>query len=275
MATYVIGDIHGCYNELLNLLDVIKFDEKKDSLIFLGDILNRGPDSLKTIRFIKSLGDRSTVILGNHDLAFLAISYGYIPNPKKNNISDLLKSEDLPDIRQWLCNQKLVIKKKKHTMVHAGIPPMWSTNKASEMAEELENVLRVPATRKLFLSNLFGNEPNMWSEELEGVNRWRCIANYFTRMRLCNEEGRLNFKYQHGLNEKLPEGWDAWFNFKNKHIKKKERIIFGHWAALCGKTGKNKYIAMDTGCVWGYELTAYCLSTNKIFSVPSLQTGTF
>lgn len=268
MATYAIGDVQGCYDQLTQLLDLINFDGDEDKLIFVGDLINRGPKSLETLRFIKSLGKSAKVILGNHDLYLLAVSYGYLPPSKKDTIQDILDAEDKSELIEWLCHQKLLIQQDDYTITHAGLPPIWSTKKARKRAKELEFVLKTPVTRKLFLSNLFGDQPNLWDKSLEGINRWRCIANYLTRMRVCDDEGRLNFSYKASL-DKVKDEWSAWFNIKNKSLKKNEKIIFGHWAALCGKTGKSQFIAIDTGCVWGNTLSAYCLESKQRFQVPA------
>lgn len=268
MATYVIGDVHGCLDELKKLLNKIKFDRKQDKLIFIGDIINKGPKSLETIAYIMDLEESAELIIGNHELIFLATSYNYLPRSSKSSLNEILDSNRLDEIREWIWKQKFLIKINDFTITHAGLPHIWSTKKAKKRALELEFILQSESTRRLFLSNLFCLEADKWQKELEGVQRWLCIANYLTRMRLTAEDGKLNLKYSSNLSN-IPTGWSAWFKLENKKLKTNEKIIFGHWAALQGNTGDNKFIAIDTGCVWGGKLSCFCIETGKMFSVAS------
>ncbi|MBK2124146.1 symmetrical bis(5'-nucleosyl)-tetraphosphatase [Fangia hongkongensis] len=268
MSTYVIGDIQGCYDELMELLDKISFSVTEDKLIFVGDLVNRGPKSLEVLRFIKSLGKSAKVVLGNHDLYLLALSYGYLPANKNDTLDDILQAKDKHELVAWLKKQHLLYQHDNHIITHAGIPPNWSIKKAKKRARELEFVLQTDICCRLFLANLFGNEPNRWRKHLQGVNRWRCIANYFTRMRLCNDKGVLDLSFKGTLGNS-PENFDAWFNIPNPKIKSKYTLIFGHWAALKGVTNNPRCIAIDTGCVWGGALSAYCIDSKHIYQVSS------
>ncbi len=266
MATYVFGDIQGCFDELQNLLQEINFNKSKDKLIFAGDIINKGPKSLETIEYIISLGSSAEIVLGNHELLFLAISYGY----KKANTSKLeniLQSKNLSNIQEWLSNQKMLINIDKYFITHAGIPHTWSKKKTKFRAKELENILSNKETRAIFLQNLFYKKPSLWKKRITKTQRWISTANYLTRMRIVDKYGQLNLKYSSTL-ENVPKNYKAWFDFENKHFKK-STILFGHWAALDGKTHKTNYIALDTGCVFGGKLTCFCLEKSKYYSVES------
>ncbi|GAB4223940.1 MAG: symmetrical bis(5'-nucleosyl)-tetraphosphatase [Francisella sp.] len=270
MATYVIGDVQGCYDELQLLLKKIKFDREKDKLIFAGDIINKGPKSLETINFIMSLGKSAQIVLGNHEILFLASSYNYLPSSSKNTFNDILEAENIETIQSWLCSQKLLLRIGDVFIVHAGIPHIWSPKKAIKRANEIEFVLKNPITRKILLANLFSIECDKWDKELEGAERWLCILNYFTRMRSIDKSGRLNLTFSSNI-DKIPDNFKPWFKLRHKKFKKKYKIIFGHWAAIKGHTQEDNMIALDTGCVFGGKLSCYCIETEKIYSVKALQ----
>lgn len=266
MATFVIGDVQGCYDELQLLLKKINFSSIKDKLIFAGDIINKGPKSLKTINFIMSLGDRAQLVLGNHELLFLAISYNYIPSSNKNTFDEILKAPNLKEIQEWLCNQKLLIKEENCFITHAGIPHIWSPRKAIKRANEVEFVLQNNTTRRLLLANLFDEDVLLWNKELEGIKRWLCILNYFTKMRSIDKDGYLNLKYSSSI-DNIPKGFKPWFVNLHKKFKSKHKLLFGHWAAIKGITGSDNIIALDTGCVFGNKLSCYCIEKNEKYSV--------
>jgi len=270
MATYVIGDVQGCYDELIKLLQKIGFDKQKDKLIFAGDLINKGPESLKTINYIMSLGSAAEAVLGNHEILFLAVSYNFFPNSNKNTFDDILKASNLEEIQEWLCNQKLLIKHDNNYICHAGIPHIWSPKKALKRANEIEFVLKNPTTRKLLLANLFNNEGDRWSKDLEGFERWLCILNYFTRMRTLDEGGKLDLKFSSTV-EQVPDNFKPWFKLKHKKFSNDKKIIFGHWAAIKGDTQDSNRIALDTGCVFGGKLTCYCIETQKKYSVKAIK----
>lgn len=266
MATYVIGDVQGCFDELQHLLKKINFRKTKDRLIFAGDIINKGPESLKTINFIMSLGDRANVVLGNHEILFLGVSYNYLPDSNKNTFVDILEAPNLKEIQEWLCKQNLLISEQNCFITHAGIPHIWSPKKAMKRANEVEFVLRNDTTKRLLLANLFNEEALTWNKELEGIERWLCILNYFTRMRTLDKNGKLDLKYSSNL-DNLPENHFPWFAMKHKKFKNTQKIIFGHWAAIKGETNKDYAIALDTGCVYGGKLSCYCIDEDKVYKV--------
>lgn len=270
MATYVIGDVQGCYDELQLLLQDIKFNKHKDKLIFAGDILNKGPKSLETVNFIMSLGESAQVVLGNHEILFLAVSYNYLPSSSKNTFDNIVKAKNLKEIQEWLCNQSLLVKVNNTFVVHAGIPHIWSPKKALKRANKVEFVLKNPTTRRLLLANLFNNEIEKWNKELEGIDRWLCILNYFTRMRTIDKNGGLNLKFSSTIDQ-VPENFKPWFKLKHKKFENKYKIVFGHWAAIKGETKDSDTIALDTGCVFGGRLSCYCVETNKRYSVKALK----
>ena len=265
----MIGDVQGCYVELIQLIDKIKFNADNDKLIFAGDLVNRGMQSLEVLRFVKSLGKSAKVVLGNHDLYLLAVAYGYLPTCKTDTLDTILEAEDKNELINWLRQQHFLYSHKNHIITHAGIPPIWSLKKAKRLGLELEFILQTDVFFQLFISNLFGNKPDFWQENLEAVNYWCCIANYFTRMRLCDRDACLSFTYKGELKNK-PDHLEAWFNIPNPKIDPKYTLIFGHWAALNGITNNPRCIAIDTGCVWGGKLSAYCIDTQEIHQVDAV-----
>ena len=261
MSTYVFGDIQGCYDELQALLSLIKFNENNDQLCFLGDIINRGNKNLETVKFIMSLPD-AQVVLGNHDLHFLAVATGTKKISKKDTFNDILSSTELNEIMSWMRQQALIIYLQEFdsTLVHAGIPPNWSFKLAMTYAHEVEEILR-SQQHVDFFKYMYGNEPAIWSDDLLGWDRLRVITNYLTRLRYCNQSGEMEFKHKTKIQ---PEGYQPWFEFNRQETGK---ILFGHWAAIEGYTGKKNFLALDTGCVWGRKLSCYRLEDQQYFSV--------
>ncbi|GMR16287.1 MAG: symmetrical bis(5'-nucleosyl)-tetraphosphatase [Gammaproteobacteria bacterium] len=253
MATYAIGDLQGCYDSLLGLLDKLKFDKAKDTLWFAGDLVNRGPDSLATLRFVKSLGDRAITVLGNHDLHLLAIAAKH-KKTSDASLQEILNADDADELLNWLRHQPLLHNDSQlnFTMVHAGIYPGWSLRNAQQHASELESVLCSDDYLD-FIFNMYGNLPEKWNNNIEGWDRLRFICNSFTRMRYCEADGSLNFK-SHGAPGIHPENTLPWFETPQRKAKQ-DRILFGHWSTL-GTINKKNVYALDTGCVWGGQLTA-------------------
>ncbi|MCL6271803.1 symmetrical bis(5'-nucleosyl)-tetraphosphatase [Sansalvadorimonas sp. 2012CJ34-2] len=264
MTTYAVGDIQGCYSTLRKLLDSVEFDEHKDKLWVAGDLVNRGPESLQTLRYLKQLGKRCKAVLGNHDLHLLAIAAGAREPKRGDTITDILKAKDREELLDWLRHRPLVhlSEKKGYLMVHAGVPPIWDEKKILKRAAELEEVIQGPDSDHFF-HNMYGNEPNYWSKDLEGIERQRMIANYFTRMRFCNAKGVLELSQKGNT---PPRGYAPWYLHKHKR-EGNLTIIFGHWAALNGQVFREGYEALDTGCVWGGKLTLMRLKDMKRFSV--------
>ncbi|WP_062061161.1 symmetrical bis(5'-nucleosyl)-tetraphosphatase [Cellvibrio sp. OA-2007] len=269
MATYAIGDIQGCLEPLQCLLEEIKFNPRHDKLWLAGDLINRGPDTLATLRFLYRLRDSITIVLGNHDLHFIAVYYGLRKRGKNDTLDELLRAPDCADLVYWLRQQKLVHSDPalNFTMVHAGIPPQWDLTEALARAREVENVLQSDNIEH-FLTGMYGNLPCRWSDDLVGIDRLRLITNYFTRMRFCSAEGELELQTKENAHA-APIGFAPWFSFLERKTRT-QKIIFGHWAALEGRTNIKNVYALDTGCVWGGSLTALRLEDERKFSCDCL-----
>lgn len=266
MATYAIGDIHGCYSELEALLAAINFDAKRDQLWFVGDLVNRGAFSLRVLRFVYSLGQAAIVVLGNHDLHLLALRYQEKLLDHFPHLQEIFLAPDGVELLKWLEMRPLLHYDRSlgYLLVHAGLPPQWDLEKAEALAKEVEEVLRGPK-QKDFFQHMYGNKPDLWQENLHGWGRWRFIINCFTRIRFCDMEGRLNLTCKAKLGEQ-PPGYLPWFQIPNRQSKNL-KIVFGHWAALEGKAYEPSVYALDTGCVWGGALSALRLEDTKMFSV--------
>lgn len=264
MATYAIGDLQGCYKPFRCLLKSFKFNPDKDRLWLCGDLVNRGPESLKTLQMCYDLRDNIDAVLGNHDLHLLAVLSGRADAKRKDTFDDILKSPQRDTLSEWLFQLPLMHENDDWVMSHAGIYPDWSLQQARQYAREVEAVLQNPGLRPDYFEHMYGNEPSRWDDSLTGAVRWRTITNFFTRMRLVDDQGHIDLIHKDSLN-KAPAGMSPWFNWP-KRLTLKKRIVFGHWAALEGKTGNKECIALDTGCVWGNSLTALCLESGKLTS---------
>lgn len=264
MSTYVIGDVQGCFDALQRLLDHIQFCTQTDVLWFTGDLVNRGSQSLQTLRFIQSLGDKARLVLGNHDLHLLAVHKGFAPMQAQDTFSDVLASQEAEALCQWLQAQPLLYYEPTHQMVlvHAGILPQWDLSQAIVCANEVEEVLqgRGHISCDTFLKQLYGNMPDSWDPALTGIDRLRFITNVFTRMRFIDKAGCLDLTHKGGVAQ-APKGLIPWFSHPNRLTQ--QRVIFGHWAALEGKSTVPNAIAIDTGCCWGERLSAYCIETGE------------
>ncbi|MYM64334.1 symmetrical bis(5'-nucleosyl)-tetraphosphatase [Pseudomaricurvus sp. HS19] len=265
MATYAVGDLQGCLDPLQQLLRQVQFNEDRDQLWLLGDLINRGPQSLETLQYLYPRRDNVVAVLGNHDLHLLACAYGHRLPGKGDTLDAILATSDSQPWYQWLRHCPLVHHDPQlgFAMVHAGIPPGWSLEEALRHSAELESVLQGPKLDS-YLGNMYGNQPDLWDESLEGPERWRLITNYFTRMRVCDAEGRLELKYKEGL-ESLPAGYAPWFRHPHRQTRH-DRILFGHWAALQGVSNTPNVYALDSGCVWGGCLTMMRLEDEARFT---------
>ena len=271
MTIYAIGDIQGCYKPLMKLLEKVSFRPGHDKLWCVGDLINRGPKSLDTLRFLQDIDDSVQIVLGNHDLHFLAIYHGCAPPRSKDTLEKLLAASDSAALSDWLRSKPLAHYDSVETrsgiqhylMVHAGVAPKWSLQKTLNLAAEVELALQGPKFLE-FLRGMYGDKPDRWSKHLIGMERLRVITNYLTRVRFCNEIGTMDLTVKEGPSF-APLGFRPWFEFER--ITPKTNIIFGHWAALEGITGKDHVYALDTGCVWGRELTMMRLEDHKLFSV--------
>jgi len=263
MPTYAIGDLQGCHDSLLQLLDVIRFDPDADRLWFVGDLVNRGPQSLEVLRFVKSLGDAATTVLGNHDLHLLALAEGYGKLRKGDTLEAVLSAPDRDELLHWLRRQRLAWREGNFLLVHAGVLPGWTVEETMQRAAEAEAVLRGPDYRE-FLERMYGNEPRAWDESLADIERLRVIVNAFTRLRYCSVAGEMEFHHK-GAPGTQPRGWLPWFEVPGRQSSE-ATIIVGHWSTL-GLIIRPDLIALDTGCLWGAKLTALRLEDRRVFQV--------
>ena len=275
MADYAIGDLQGCYDALQKLLDQIQFDDRRDRLWLVGDLVSRGPHSLAVLRFLQQLPNPPRITLGNHDLSLLF--YLYCPDQalqlfqSKNqsyppsSLKEVLQAEDALVLGDWLRHQSIAIYDEAlHVLMsHAGIPPMWDLGQTLGYARELEQVLW-GSDYLDFFAGMYGNQPDQWSESLTGIDRLRLITNYFTRMRYFDRQGCLDFSFS-GPTHAAPKYLIPWFSMPRSAPIPVD-IIFGHWASLEGHCPLPRYYALDTGCVWGGKLTALRLQDRQCFS---------
>ena len=265
MATYVIGDIQGCFNALKKLLDTIRFERTRDYLWFAGDLVNRGSQSLEVLRFVKDLGRRARIVLGNHDLHLLAVGYGCGKYKLKDTFDDVLRAPDCHVLLAWLRRQPLLYHHPtwRVTLVHAGLPPQWSASQAQAYAAEVEATLQGPHY-KAFLAQIAYNPVSCWEETLQDWERLKYITNAFTQLRYCDAAGRLALRVK-GAPGTQPEPYRPWFEFPAR-AHAEHTVLFGHWATL-GPCNAPGVYALDTGCVWGGALTALCLETRERISI--------
>lgn len=260
MSTYAIGDVQGCYDELRRLLDSVSFDPAIDTLWFVGDLVNRGPKSLETLRYASSLGDRAVTVLGNHDLNLLAVAEGLRKAHRGDTVDRLLEAPDRDELLYWLRTRKMMHAASGYAMVHAGLLPQWSIARALALAAEVEAVLRGPEYVEL-LQHMYGNAPTRWDDRLMGDDRLRVIVNAMTRLRLCDAEGHMEFSHKDAPVD-VPAGYMPWFDVPGR-ASAGTPIICGHWAAL-GLALRDDLLSIDTGCVWGRELSALRLEDRRL-----------
>lgn len=268
MATYAVGDIQGCFREFDALLEALRFDPARDRLWLVGDLINRGPDSLAVVRRVRELGDAAVSVLGNHELHLLAIRYNASEVKPNDTFAELMAAPDFDDICAWLRSLPLLVDDPSlgFVMTHAGVPHIWDLDKARALAREVEAVIRGQQYGEYFQA-MYGNLPDCWNDDLRGPERWRVITNYFTRMRLITMSGRLDFTHKGAL-DSAPAGWTPWYELRAQHPLE-QTILFGHWAALQGVTAWANVVGLDTGCVWGGSLTALCLESGEFTSIPA------
>jgi bis(5'-nucleosyl)-tetraphosphatase (symmetrical) len=254
MAVYAVGDIQGCYDELRRLLDALAFDPAADRLWLVGDLVNRGPHSAPVLRYVKSLGDRAVVVLGNHDMHLLALSQGNLRKAGGGELDDVLHAKDREELIDWLRRRSFLHREPElgYTMIHAGLPPEWDIATAQACAREVEAAIRGDGLRD-YAHAMYGNKPDRWSPDLRGMDRLRFITNCFTRLRYCAPDGKVNLKPK-GPPGTQPEPLLPWFEVPGRHSAA-ERILCGHWSTL-GYVARNNIWALDTGCLWGGKLTA-------------------
>ena len=259
MATYAIGDVQGCFDELQGLLRELAFSAARDRLWFVGDLVNRGPRSLEVLRFVRSLGDRAIVVLGNHDLHLVTQHEGFERLRKDDTFHDVLGAPDRGALVDWLRRRPMMHAEGGYAMVHAGLLPQWDIERALSLAKEVERALAAPYYRE-FLKNMYGGKPDEWNDSLAGWERLRVIVNAMTRLRFCTAAGKMEFRAKAA---KPPAGYDAWYAFR----KEKETIVCGHWSALGLKLAP-RLAALDSGCVWGGSLSALRLEDRALYQVP-------
>ncbi|PPD34279.1 MAG: diadenosine tetraphosphatase [Methylomonas sp.] len=252
MAIYAIGDIQGCYNEFRRLLDVIQFDPAEDQLWLTGDLVNRGPHSLETLRFIKGLGDAAISVLGNHDLHLIATVASFSKTGKKDTLGPILRASDCDELITWLRQQRLFFFNEQFCMLHAGLPPQWNFEQTKLVAREVEQVIGGDDYHKFFRS-MYGNKPTVWQDDFPKTEKLRFAVNCFTRLRYCTPEGELDFQYK-GAPGSQAANLMPWYAVPGRKSLDM-RIIFGHWSTLGFYQGYNVY-SIDTGCLWGGQLTA-------------------
>ena len=264
MTRYAIGDVQGCDQELRALLGRLRFSADRDRLWFVGDLVNRGPGSLATLRLVRALGDNAVVVLGNHDLHLLAVAHAAQRRRKSDTLDEVLAAPDCEALLEWLLGRALAHAEGSDLMVHAGLVPQWSAPQTLALAREVEHALRSDP-RALF-GQMYGNEPERWDEQLRGPERLRFIINVLTRLRVCTAEGRVDLRLK-GAGPPLPSPLRPWFEHPRR-ASRSVRVVFGHWSAL-GLVQREGVVGLDSGCVWGGSLTAFDLDAERApISVP-------
>ncbi|MCF2949707.1 symmetrical bis(5'-nucleosyl)-tetraphosphatase [Paraglaciecola aquimarina] len=266
MATYIVGDIQACLSGLQKLLKKVNFCPKTDKLIAVGDLIGRGPEALDTLEYLMGLGNNFDTVLGNHDLHFLAIYAGVRKAKASDKFDDLLASPKIETYIDWLRQKPLALTLDKQTLIcHAGLYPQWSIKQGVKYSKEISQILG-SSQWKIFLANMYGSQPNIWHDKLKGAERNRFIVNAFTRMRFLEQKSALNFDCK-STPEDAPKKLEPWFNITNSQLTKHQSIIFGHWAALQGKTRLKNIIGLDTGYLWGLSMTLLDFDTKIKYSV--------
>ena len=260
MATYAIGVVQGCYDELRGLLGRMGFERARDRLWFVGDLVNRGPKSLDVLRFVRELGEHALTVLGNHDLHLITQHEGFERRRKDDTFDDVLNARDARELVDWLRTRRMMHAEGGYAMVHAGLLPQWSVQKALSLGKEVESALSAPNYRE-FVANMYGSTPAAWSDGLTGWDRLRVIVNAMTRMRFCTRDGRMEFDAK-GVEP--PPGYIPWYAARPNE---EETILCGHWTAL-GLKLTDRLAALDTGCVWGGRLTALRLEDRALYQIP-------
>jgi len=257
VTRYAIGDLQGCDEELRALLTRLRFSADRDRLWFVGDLVNRGPGSLATLRLVRALGDNAVVVLGNHDLHLLAVAHGAHRRRKSDTLDEVLAAPDREPLLEWLLTRPLAHAEGADLMVHAGLVPQWTVELTLQLAGEVAAALRRDP-RQLF-EHMYGNEPQRWEAELAGAERLRFTINVLTRLRLCTADGRVDLSVK-GAPPAPPSPLRPWFEHQ-KRLSRGARVIFGHWSAL-GLVHSHGVVGLDTGCVWGGALTALDLDAD-------------
>jgi len=270
MARWAIGDVQGCCEELVQLLARIRFSEQRDRVWFVGDLVNRGPQSLQALRLVRGLGDSAISVLGNHDLHLLAVALVDAKQRKSDTLTDILQAPDREQLLQWLQQLPLVHFDPAHgdLLLHAGVLPQWSVAQTLQLAAEVQQALREQP--RALLSDMYSDQPDRWQATLAPRERMRLTINVLTRLRFCTADGRVDFRHK-GRPDSAAKPWLPWFKLPAR-ASRDQRIVFGHWSAL-GLHRERGVLCIDTGCVWGGALTAVNLDDPDAppVSVPSRQ----
>jgi bis(5'-nucleosyl)-tetraphosphatase (symmetrical) len=271
MRTYAIGDLQGCHAETVALVERIlerEHGNEPPAILFCGDLINRGPDSLSTLRYVQALaqgsGGRIDAVLGNHDLHLLAVANGIRPESGSDTLDTILAAPDREALLHWLRERPLALQAKGHLLVHGGVLPQWSADQALALAGEVAEALRGEHWTG-FLADMYGNLPDRWDDDLRGTARLRCIVNALTRMRFCSAEGVMDFKLKESATADAASGLMPWFTVPGRRTAD-VTVVFGHWSAL-GLRLEHNWIALDSGCVWGGQLSAVCLDDRSLLQV--------
>ena len=266
---YLMGDLQGCCQALDRMLQTIDFSPSRDHLFVLGDLVNRGPDSLGVLRRLRGLDNAATCLLGNHDLHLLAVAHGVRKMHRSDTLAPILDAPDREDWLLWLRQQRLAVHAHGWLMVHAGVVPQWDAAQTVVLAGEVEAMLRSPEVGEC-LTLMYGNEPACWDERLQGVDRWRCVVNSLTRLRFCAADGTMEFATKEGAGG-APEGYMPWFEVPGRRTLGTP-VAFGHWSTL-GLVNRDDLLALDTGCLWGGHLTAARVdgATRELIQIPCPQ----
>jgi bis(5'-nucleosyl)-tetraphosphatase (symmetrical) len=261
MATYAIGDVQGCFDELERLLEEIGFSATRDRLWFVGDLVNRGPQSLEVLRFVRGLGERAAVVLGNHDLHLLRFAAGLAKRNQGDSLDAVLAARDRDELLDWLRTRPLLHTEDEYLMVHAGLLPSWTTAQARELASEVEEGLRGKRHRDV-LAELHSGPPHAWRDDLRGADRLRVVASAMTRLRFCSPDGEMDLRAKGGPDE-APPGLQPWFEVRGRRTRDVP-VVCGHWSVL-GLHLTPKLLALDSGCVWGGALSAVRLEDRQVY----------
>jgi bis(5'-nucleosyl)-tetraphosphatase (symmetrical) len=266
---YLLGDLQGCGDPLARMLDEVAFSPSSDHLYVLGDLVNRGPDSLGVLQRLSALGASATCLLGNHDLHLLAVAQGVRKPHKSDTVAQILEAPDREHWLNWLRHQKLADQAHGWLMVHAGVLPQWDAAQTLSLAAEVEAMLQGPDLAT-FLPLMYGNEPARWHDELQGPERLRCVINSLTRLRFCSADGTMEFASKDGMGE-APAGFMPWFEVPGRRTEGVP-VAFGHWSTL-GLINRDDLLSLDTGCVWGGQLTAVRLTATgrEVIQIPCPQ----
>ena len=266
MSLYAIGDIQGCRAEFCRLLELIGFSPREDRLWLVGDLVNRGPDSLGVLREVMAIGDAAVTVLGNHDLHLLTVAAGHQQARRRDTIGPILDAPDRARLIEWMCARRLVAIEDERLMVHAGLLPDWTPATARMLSGEVEAMLQSERAGE-FLACLYGDEPRAWRDDLEGFDRLRVIVNACTRLRFCAADGTMEFQEKRGP-DRAPPGYLPWFSHPHR-ASARVTVVCGHWSTLELKLAPN-LLMLDSGCLWGGPLTAVRLPDRRVFQVPGM-----